>query len=75
MAVYESRINSLPMEDSLLLRYWKGVVAKAYSTFQEKLPGEEPPEVTTMLSTQDGRDEGSEYPNLLQASVRDDFGI
>lgn len=75
MTVYESRINSLPMEDSLLLRYWKGVVAKAYSTFQDKLPGEEPPELTAMLSTQDGREEGSEYPNLLQAPARDDYGI
>jgi hypothetical protein len=75
LAVYESRISSLPMEDSLLLRYWKGVVTKAYSTFQEKLPGEEPPELTAMLSRQDGREEGSKYPNLLQASVRDDYGI
>ena len=75
MAVYESRINHLPMEDSLLLRYWKGVVAKAYSTFQEKLPGEEPPELSSMLEKQDGRIEGSKYPNLLQASVRDDYGI
>lgn len=63
------------MEDSLLLRYLKGVVAKAYSTFQEKLPNEEPPELTSKLSEADGRDENSEYPNLLQASVRDDYGI
>ena len=63
------------MEDSLSLRYSKGVVAKAYSTFQERLPDEEPPQLTSMLSTQDGRDEGSQYPNLLQASARDDIGI
>ena len=73
--MYESRINSLPMEDSLLLRYLKGVVAKAYMTFQEKLPGEEPPELTSKLCETDGRDEDSEYPNLLQAAVRDDYGI
>lgn len=73
--MYESRISDLPMEDSLLLRYWKGVVSKTYSTFQEKLPGEEPPELTAMLCAQDGREEDSEYPNLLQASARDDYGI
>lgn len=63
------------MEEGLLLRYWKGVVTKAFSTFQEKLPGEEPPELLLTLEKQDGRIEGSKYPNLLQASVRDDYGI
>jgi hypothetical protein len=63
------------MEEGLMLRYWKGVVAKAHSTFQEKLPGEEPPELSSMLERQDGRIEGSKYPNLLQAAVRDDYGI
>lgn len=73
--MYESRINSLPMEDSLLLRYWKGVVDNAYSTFQDKLPDEEPPELTLKVCTHDGRTEGSMYPNLLQASAREDCGI
>jgi hypothetical protein len=73
--VYESRIKNLPLEDGLLLRYWKGVVSNAHSTFREKLPGEEPPELSSMLERQDGRIEGSKYPNLLQASVRDDYGI
>lgn len=58
-----------------MLRYWKGVVAKAYEAFQESLPGEEPHELTSMLLNQDGRMEGSRYPNLLQPSVRDDYGI
>lgn len=73
--MYESRINSLPVEDSLLLRYWKGVVTKAYSTFREQLPDEGPHEMTLMLTNQDGRMEGSRYPNLLRAAVRDDYGI
>jgi hypothetical protein len=73
--VYESRIRSLPFEECLLLRYCKGVVEKAYATFQEKLPGEEPPESLSTLAQQDGRIEGSKYPNLLQASVRDGYGI
>jgi hypothetical protein len=63
------------MEDSLLLRYLKGVVAKAYLAFREKLPDEEPPELTSKLCETDGRDEDSAYPNLLQASVRDGYGI
>lgn len=75
LVVYESRINSLRMEDSLLLRYWKGVVGKAYEVFQQKLPDENPPELSMMLSTRDGRTEHSKYPNLLRASVRDDLGI
>jgi hypothetical protein len=63
------------MEDSLLLRYWKGVVAKAYEAFQQKLPGEEPPEISLTLSMQDGRTEDSKYPNLLPASAREDYGL
>lgn len=63
------------MEDSLLLRYWKGVVAKAYEGFQQKLPDEQPPDICLMLSTQDGRTEHSRYPNLLSASAREDYGI
>lgn len=73
--MYESRIKNLPMEEGLLLRYWKGLVAKAHLTFQEKLPGREPPELLSTLARQDGRVEGSRYPNLLQAAVRDDYGI
>jgi len=63
------------MEDSLLLRYWKGVVANAYSTFKEELPDEEPPETSLTFWEQDGRIEGSRYPNLLQASAREDCGV
>ena len=58
-----------------MLRYWKGVVANAYSTFQEKLPNAEPPEITLTLHEQDGRIEGSRYPNLLEPASRDEYGI
>lgn len=58
-----------------MLRYLKGVVTKAYSIFQEKLPDEKPPELSSMLPTQDGRAEDSRYPNLLNASAREDFGL
>ena len=63
------------MENSLMLRYWKGVVAKAYEAFQRKLPDERPPEICLMLLTQDGRTEHSRYPNLLHALAREDCGI
>ena len=58
-----------------MLRYWKGVVAKAYETFQQKLPDKKPPEVCLTLLTQDGRTKHSKYPNLLHASAREDYGI
>ena len=58
-----------------MLRYWKGVVVKAYEAFRQKLPDERPPEVSLMLRTQDGRAKHSRYPNLLQASAREVYGI
>ena len=75
LTVYESRISRLQMEDSILLRYWRGVVAKAYEGFPQKLPDENPPELCFALETQDGRTEDSEYPNLLHASTREEYGI
>ena len=63
------------MEDSIMLRYFKGEVTKAYGIFQEKAPGDEPLALSSMLGKQDGRTEGSQYPNFLRAAARVEYGI
>jgi len=51
LTVYQSRISSLQIEDSIQLRYFKGVVATAYKGFPQKLPDEIAPEECFALST------------------------
>lgn len=73
--VYDSRIRCLPLGEDARLRYWKDIVAEACMAFERRLPKCEPPILTAMALLEDGRSEGSEYPNFMLPSTRDRYGI
>jgi len=58
-----------------MLRYWKGVVAKAYEDFPQSVPDENPPDLCFALLKEDGRTEHSKYPNSFYTSAREEHGI
>ena len=71
----DMRIGSRSHDESESLRYWKGVIEKAYADFQANLPGYEPCLLGSMTLSEDGRMADSEYPNFLLHEEREPYGL
>ena len=71
----DARIVSRSYTGSESLRYWRGVIGKAYTDTQAN-PLEDGPDplISSALSI-DGRTEGSRYPNLLLPEERARHGL
>ena len=65
LGVFDARLATAPPECGKELWHWRGVVAEAYLDFTTKLPGGELPILTMRAMREDGRAEGSQYPNLF----------
>ena len=73
--MYDSRIGSLSLEEAAHLWYWKQVVAEACADLERKVPKNEPSVLTSLALLEDGRSEGSKYPNLMVPAAREHYGI
>jgi hypothetical protein len=50
-------------------------VAEACVGLERKVPKGEPPVLTSLALLEDGRSEGSKYPNLMVPAAREHYGI
>lgn len=73
--MYDSRISSLSLEEGAQLWCSKEVVEEACDDLERKLPKREPPVLTSLALLEDGRSEGSKYPNLMVPAAREYYGI
>ena len=65
MSVFDSRINDPSLENAAPLRDYREIVAGMLADLEARLPDEYPPTLSVLLAFEDGREEGSRYPNLL----------
>lgn len=75
LKVYDSRIGSLSLEEGAQLWFWKQVVEGACVDLEMRMPKCEPPVLTSLALLEDGRSEGSKYPNLMVPAAREHYGI
>ena len=69
------RIGSRSHDESESLRYWKGVIEKAYAGFQANLPGYKPCLLGSMIMSEDGRTADSGFPNFMLHEEREPYGL
>ena len=69
------RIGLRSHVESGSLRYWKGVIGKAYADLRANLPGYEPCLLGLMIMSEDGRTEDSSSPNFLLHAEREPYGL
>ena len=70
----DRRIGSRPHAESEL-RYWKGVIERAYADFRANLPAYEPCQLASMVLASDGRTADSTAPNYLRPEERQPYGL
>lgn len=75
MTVFDTRIKSLPPEESESLRHFRKPVGECYAKFRAGLPDFEPPMIYSLATMEDGRTGESQYPSLMSAETRVRFGI
>lgn len=75
MEGFKARTSALPAEQTATLVYWWKVVSNAHASYKDKFPDFEPPLLSSLSLLEDGRTEGSKYPNLLSPQARAGLGI
>lgn len=75
LKVYDSRIGSFSLEEGAHLWCLKQVVAEACVDFERRVPKAGPSVLTSLALLEDGRSEGSKYPNLMVPAAREHYGI
>lgn len=50
-------------------------MAEACADFERRIPKCEPPALAALASLEDGRSEGSKYPNFMVPAARESYGI
>jgi len=75
LQIYDSRIGCLSLEESAQLWCWKEIVAQACVDFERRIPKCEPPILAALALLEDGRSEGSKYPNFMVPAARESYGI
>ena len=73
--VYGSWISHLSLEESAQLWCWKEIVAEACADFERRISKCEPPILAALALLEDGRSEGSKYPNFMVLAARENYGI
>jgi hypothetical protein len=74
LGAFDARLTDVPPEHGAKLRHWREIVAGVHSDFAAKLPDPEPPTFTSRAMWEDGRTEGSRYPNLLLPGAMRRYG-
>ena len=69
------RIGSRSHVEGTSLRYWRGIIGKAYADLQVNLLRCGPSLLISLALLVDGRTEGSRYPNLLLQNERENYGF
>ena len=75
LEVFDTRLAKIPPENSAKMRHWKQVVEKLYLELAAKLPNVKTPTLARRVAGEDGRVEGSQYPNLILPWERQQYGI
>lgn len=75
IAIYDSRICSLSLEEGGQLWRWREIVVEAYADFERRVPKCEPPILIVLAWSEDGRSEESKYPNFMVPAARESYGI
>jgi hypothetical protein len=65
LKVFDSRINDLSFEGGASLRDFREIVAEMLVDLEARLPDRYPPKLSALMAFEDGREEGSSYPNFL----------
>lgn len=73
--MFDARLAGLPVEGDTKLRHWKRIVGTLYLDFVERLPEAKAPTLGLLARREDGRVEGSRYPNLIHPWERVQYGI
>ena len=75
LGVFNARLATAPLEHDTKLRCQRDTIAAVYSDFAAKLPEARFPALFTRAMLEDGRTEGSQYPNLMIPRVWDQYII
>ena len=65
MKVFDSRIDDPLLGEGASLRDYREIVAGMSADIDTRLPDEYPTTLSVLLPFEDGREEGSKYPNFL----------
>jgi hypothetical protein len=57
------------------LGHWRAVIRKAHTDFQANFLGSGHNEFASFVFSMDGREEGSEFPNLMLPAEKDRHGV
>lgn len=74
LKVFDARIAKLPLPRGTRLRHWKQIVERLHLDFAARLPEATPPPLAVRVREEDGRTEGSQYPNLILPRERQPYG-
>jgi hypothetical protein len=75
LGVFDVRLTEVPFERGTKLRHWREIVAGVHLDFETKIPDPGPPTLLARAIWEDGRTEGSRYPNLMLPGVRQKYGV
>lgn len=75
LGVFDARLATASLEHGTRLGHQRDAVADAYSDFEAKLPEARIPVLILRALLEDGRTEGSQYPNLMVPGEREQYGI
>ena len=75
LGVFDARLATTPLEHDTKLRHLRETVAEVYSDFAARLPKARLPALIVRAALEDGRTEGSRYPNLIIPGVKQQYGI
>jgi hypothetical protein len=67
LRVFDSRIDDPSLEEGSL-RDCREIVAGALADFEARIPDRYPPTLSALLAFEDGREEGSKYPNFISTT-------
>lgn len=75
LGVFDARLATTPLEHDTELRRLRETVAEGYSDFAARLPEARLPALIIRAGLEDGRTEGSRYPNLMIPGLKQQYGI
>jgi hypothetical protein len=75
VGTFDTRLAKIPPEHAAKLRRYKQIVVELYLDLVARLPGANLPTLGRRVLREDGRTEGSRYPNLILRQVRHTYGI
>ncbi|KAF9785457.1 hypothetical protein BJ322DRAFT_831444 [Thelephora terrestris] len=75
LEVFDARLAKITSEHGINLRHWKQIVEKHQLDFARRIPEAKMPTLAVRARREDGRTEGSQYPNLILPWERNHYGL